>query len=88
MEKLAAIWNSAPLWGALVAVIVLVFVIARLWRSRPPQTPTRSPAPSMPESDDDLVDSSHIGFAPLVGNQAHFDADGTSGRAGTEEGRR
>lgn len=88
MEKLAAIWNFAPLLGALVAIIIIAFVIAWVWRSRGSKVPARSPEPSPAETDADLVDSSHIGFAPLVGSagkQIHFDADGTAG--GADSGR-
>ena len=88
MEKLA---NLAPLLGAVVAVIVLAFVIARLWRSRAPQVPARGPEPVPPEADDDVVDSSHIGFAPLVGsagNDIHLGAGPPAGSDGSRDGRR
>jgi lysylphosphatidylglycerol synthetase-like protein (DUF2156 family) len=91
MEKLAAVSNFALLWGALVAIIVLVFAIAWFRRSRTPQVPTRTAEPPVAETDDDVVDSSHIGFAPLVastGNQVHFDADGTAGGDGAKGGGR
>jgi phosphate/sulfate permease len=91
MEKVAAIWNFAPLLGPLIAIIVLVFVIARLWRSRAPQVPARNLQLSPAEPDDDVVDSSHIGFAPLVGsagNQINLDADGTADGDGSRGGRR
>jgi len=88
MEKLA---NLAPLLGALIAVIVIAFVIARLWRTRAPQASTRSAEPPVEETDDDVVDSSHIGFAPLIGgagNQVHFDTDRTARGKGAKGGSR
>lgn len=91
MERLAAVWNSAPLWVGLAAIIVLVFVIAWFRRSRTPQVPIRKAEPHPAQTNDDIVDSSHIGFAPLVGstgNQVHFDADGPAGGDDARRGSR
>jgi hypothetical protein len=79
MEKLASLWNYAPFIAAAItaAVVMTAIVLVVLWVVRShPSTPARSarPAPQPPtqppltEIDADLLDSSHIGFAPLVGS--------------------
>ena len=68
MENLTAVlWDLAPLWIVLVVVIVIAGVIAYIWRARSARVPMRIPEPAPPEADEEL-DSSHIGFAPLVGS--------------------
>ena len=67
MESLAALRNLAPFAAALVALVVIAVVIARVWRARAARVPVRVPEPASPETEEEL-DSSHIGFAPLVGN--------------------
>jgi hypothetical protein len=77
VENLTAVlWNLAPLWTALLVVIVIAAVIAYTRRARSARVPPRIPKPAPPEADEEL-DSSHIGFAPLVGSgpqQAPLDA--------------
>lgn len=68
MESLAALWNLAPFAAALVALVVIAVVIARIWRARAARVPVRVPEPASPETAEEELDSSHIGFAPLVGN--------------------
>jgi hypothetical protein len=75
-NRTAVLWNLAPLWTVLVVVIVIAAVIAYRWRARSARVPPRIPEPAPPEADDEL-DSSHIGFAPLVRSglqQAPLDA--------------
>ncbi|HEV3238990.1 MAG TPA: hypothetical protein VG429_01195 [Casimicrobiaceae bacterium] len=79
MEILAAFWNFAPLWAALIAIIVIAVVIARVRRSRTASVTARRPLPALPpETEANPVDSSHVGFAPMVSSalqQAPFGAD-------------
>jgi hypothetical protein len=69
MESLTAlIWNLGPLWVVLVIVIVIAALVAYFWRARGARVPVRVREPAPPESDAEELDSSHIGFAPLVGS--------------------
>ena len=69
MQRLADLWNLAPLGVALAAFIVAAFAIAHVLRLRAAQ---RNPPPPPPaESEADAVDSSHVGFAPLVSDAPH-----------------
>ena len=67
VDILATLWNLAPLWAGLIVFIIVAVLIARMWRARAAQVAARhlEPAPS-PEADQEELDSSHIGFAPLV----------------------
>jgi hypothetical protein len=68
MERLLALWNYAPLLGAIIVVAVAAFIIVRLVRQRRSAQAKLAPEWEPPvEINDDLLDSSHIGFAPLVG---------------------
>jgi len=60
MERLASLWSYAPLIGGRVVLVV------RSRRSMAARSVVE-PLPSN-EVDPDLIDSSHIGFAPLVGS--------------------
>jgi hypothetical protein len=64
MEILNHIWSTAPLWApvVLLAAIALVVVRFRRWRS---WNASRHAGPFPLETEADLLDSSHIGFAPL-----------------------
>lgn len=69
MEVLTPLWKYAPLLGTIVLLVVVALVLGRLVRSRRSSVSAldgASPAP--PEIDAELLDSSHIGFAPLVGS--------------------
>jgi hypothetical protein len=70
MEKLAPFWNYAPVIAAIAVLLVIAFVVVLVLRSHRSSTPTAAPDPQPPlaEIDPDLIDSSHIGFAPLVGS--------------------
>ena len=69
MERFVSLWNYAQLLGAIILVVVVALVAVRIARSRRPVAEGSAPNPSHPvEIDADLLDSSHIGFAPLVGN--------------------
>jgi hypothetical protein len=70
METLAPLWSYAPLIATIVVVVAIVFVIALVVRSRRSETARSAPElqPPSTEIDPDLIDSSHIGFAPLVGS--------------------
>lgn len=92
MEILAAFWNFAPLWATLIALIVLAVVIARVRRSRAASVAARRPLPaSPPESEANPVDSSHVGFAPMVSSglpQARSGADAVARDEESGGGRR
>ena len=69
METFASLWNYAQLFGAVILVFVVALVVVHIVRSRRAPTEKSAPNPSHPvEIDADLLDSSHIGFAPLVGS--------------------
>ena len=69
MERFASLLNYAQLLGAIILVVVVALVVVSLVRSRRAVTERSAPNPSHPvEIDADLLDSSHIGFAPLVGS--------------------
>jgi hypothetical protein len=72
VDILATLWNLAPLWVGLIVFIVVAALIVGLWRARAAQVAARNlePAPS-PEADPEELDSSHIGFAPLVRSVLH-----------------
>jgi hypothetical protein len=68
VDILGTLWNLAPLWAGLIVFIVVAALIMRTWRARTAQVAARNlePAPPPPEPDPEELDSSHIGFAPLV----------------------
>jgi len=70
MERLASLSSYAPFIVAVVLVVAIVFVVALVVRSRRSDAARSAPEPqpSSTEIDADLLDSSHIGFAPLVGS--------------------
>lgn len=78
MDNLADFWSTAPLWGSLIALIVIAIVFRRLVRSRTPATPTRVPDRSWAGTEGDNLDSSHIG-GPIFVNppeeSAQLDAE-------------
>ena len=70
MEKLASLWSYAPFIAAIALVLAIVLVVALVVRSHR-SVVARSAVEAQPPSseiDPDLIDSSHIGFAPLVGS--------------------
>jgi hypothetical protein len=64
----STLWNLAGFAAALVALVVIAVLIARLWRARRAPVPGRIPEPDSPLTAEEELDSSHIGFAPLVGS--------------------
>jgi hypothetical protein len=69
MEAFASFWNYARLLGAIILIFVVALVVVQIVRSRRAATESPAPTASRPmEIEADLVDSSHIGFAPLVGS--------------------
>ena len=70
MERFASLWSYAPFIAAIAVVAVIILVVALVVRSqRSSKTrPAPQPQPPSTEIDADLLDSSHIGFAPLVGS--------------------
>ena len=64
MEILKDIWSTAPFWAPVVvlAAVALAVVRFRRWRS---WNASRHAGPFPLETEADLLDSSHIGFAPL-----------------------
>ena len=70
MERLASLWSYAPFIAAIVLVVAVVLVVALVVRSHRSVVAKSAgePRPSSSEIDPDLLDSSHIGFAPLVGS--------------------
>ena len=69
MERLASLWSYAPLIVGIVVMVAIIFVVVLVVRSRRSMA-ARSVVEPLPsnEVDPDLIDSSHIGFAPLVGS--------------------
>jgi len=69
MERLASLWSYAPLIVGIVVMVAIIFVVVPVVRSRRSMA-ARSVVEPLPsnEVDPDLIDSSHIGFAPLVGS--------------------
>lgn len=61
MEILRDIWEAAPFWAPIVVFAVLALAILRFRRWRV----WRRTGPFPLETEADLLDSSHIGFAPL-----------------------
>jgi hypothetical protein len=70
MERLFSLWSYAPFIAAIVVVVAIVFVVALVVRSHRSNAAGAAPPPqpASSEIDPDLIDSSHIGFAPLVGS--------------------
>jgi hypothetical protein len=70
METLAPLWSYAPFIAAIILVVTIVFVVALVVRSHRSEAARSAPEPQPPSTDidPDLLDSSHIGFAPLVGS--------------------
>ena len=69
MERLASLWSYAPLIVGIVVMVAIIFVVVLVVRSRRSMA-ARSVVEPLPsnEVDPDLIDSSHIGFAPLLGS--------------------
>jgi hypothetical protein len=86
MEVFAPLWKYAPLIGTILLLVGVALLLARLVRSRPSSAPeTVEPVSSPSDVDDELLDSSHIGFAPLVGGltlPSHQDGDAAAGGKG------
>jgi len=86
MEILAPLWKYAPLVGAILLLVGIALVIARLVLSRRSSAPEAVEAPASPSDvDDEALDSSHIGFAPSVGNltlPAHRERNAAAGGNG------
>lgn len=71
MERFASLWTYAQLLGAIILIVVIALFVVHIVRSRLAATKESAPSPSHPvEIDADLLDSSHIGFAPLVGSMS------------------
>lgn len=69
MEVLAPLWKYAPLVGTILLLVGVALLLARLVRSQRSSAPEAvEPTSSESDVDDELLDSSHIGFAPLVGS--------------------
>lgn len=69
MEILSHIWDAAPFWVPILTVAVVALVIWRFWRWRPWKRTGLFPL----ETEADLLDSSHIGFAPLGSPKQRLD---------------
>ena len=81
MEILKYLWHFAPFWGPLVVVAAIAYIVLRGRHSRSgsaTEQPAETPAS---EAEPDVLDSSHIGFAPLVGvlEPPHFDRGAVAG---------
>lgn len=59
----------APVVGVVLAVVV-VFVLWRVMRMRSSRSAVRTPAPSLSESEEEYLDSSHIIGGPITGGAA------------------
>jgi hypothetical protein len=69
MEILRHIWDAAPFWAPVGILTVVALIIVGLARSR-----TRKRTGPFPlETEADLLDSSHIGFAPLGSSKQRLD---------------
>jgi len=68
MEILRRLWSSAPYWAPLIVIAVIVWAVLHSRRSRSASAAeqTRVEASSL-DAESEMLDSSHIGFAPLVG---------------------
>jgi len=69
MEILRRIWETAPFWAPFVVLAVLALAIVLFRRSRV----WRRTGPFPLETEGDLLDSSHIGFAPLGSPKQRID---------------
>jgi len=69
MEILGYIWDAAPFWAPVVMLAVAALVIVSLarWRTK------KRMGPYPLETEADLLDSSHIGFAPLGSSKQRLD---------------
>lgn len=67
MEILKYLWHFAPYWGPLVVVAAIVYVVLRGRHSRNASAAVQPAETPMPDAECDVLDSSHIGFAPFVG---------------------
>jgi len=67
VERLSSI-SSLFVVLAVIVVLAVALAVMRLVRSRHTDVPApaRPPDPSPAETDPDVIDSSHVGFAPLV----------------------
>jgi hypothetical protein len=80
MEILKSIWKLAPFWGPLVLIAAIVYAVWRVQRSRSASAPVPPAEAPSPDADPDALDSSHIGFAPLVGVlEPPYDRGGVAG---------
>src|SRR3954465_683320 len=69
MGNLTSSWNSAILWGSLVALIILAIVFRTLARKHKPRLPDREPTRAWSGTSDENLDSSHIG-GPILGKES------------------
>ena len=85
MNDLADFWRYAPLWGSLLVLIVIAIVFRRYARSRTSATPPRAPARPWTGTEEENLDSSHIGgpiFVHPPDQHARPDAEGPAGGGG------
>ena len=78
MDDLPGFWSMVPLWGSLIALIVIAIVFRRLVRARTPATPTPAPDRPWTGAEVDNLDSSHIGgpiFVNPLDKSAQIDAE-------------
>ena len=61
MDSMEGFWRTAPLWGSLLALIVIAIVFRRMVRLRTPPAPPRAPVRPWTGAEEDNLDSSHIG---------------------------
>jgi hypothetical protein len=81
MDDLPGFWSMAPLWGSLIALIVIAIVFRRLVRARTAATPTPAPERSRMATEVDNLDSSHIGgpiFVNPLDQSAKIDPENPS----------
>ena len=68
MEILRRLWVSAPYWAPLLVIAVIVWAVLHSRRSRSASTAEQARVETTSlDAESDMLDSSHIGFAPLVG---------------------
>jgi hypothetical protein len=66
MENPSTFWNLAFFVVALIALVIIGVLIARIRRAHAARVPVRVAESAPPENTEEELDSSHIGFAPLV----------------------
>ena len=65
MELVKDIWDAAPFWVPVVVLAAGAFAVLRFRRWRTGSAAKRGTNPFPLQTDAEMLDSSHIGYAPL-----------------------